>query len=711
MANVRSSWQRLQSVGSIRFLLAAILVLQASLLSWSAYVHSPTWDEPGHLVAGLSHWHFGRFDLYTVNPPLVRTIASAPVYFFMNPEIDWSYYSTNSTLRTEIELGRAFAMDNGARMYSMFFVARLMLLPIALFGTWLCYAIAKEIFDSPFAGLIAATLWAFSPDSLAYGSWITTDLANAVVGIWAGWTFYKFLQQPTFAFALLLGCVTGVAMLTKSVWLILPAVYALVILFAWLIPALRRQLDLASKKRIPLRRAGWTIVASLLALTVVNAFYGFRNCGVPLGKFAFVSTMFNGGQYDLDLLPQQTNLTEQVVARTGPIQSFEQAAALNNLDCPDCESNEPTKAAYPGRLHGNRFAKSWLGAVPVPLPMKYLVGIDVQRRDFESGMYQQQWASYFAGQWQQGGWWYFYVVGLLFKTPIAFLIILIAAMIALILHRGQYRSLLLVCIAGPAIALFIVLSLNTSMTRFLRYSLPILPVLAILSGGISLYRPRTPQALHRVAAATIALLVCFVMVSLWNGPHWQSYFNIMAGGPQNGQQWFADSNVDWGQDLPLIQHWVEEHPQAVPQLNLAYYGGFSPKSVGLDFASPPAGLPQTLSKSTSGYKDDAMLGPQPGWYIISKNYVVGHPTVVEIANGAAQHWGLNAFGYFNNFEPVERIGYSTLVYHLQPDQVDRVRQDLGMRPLANPTPVPSKLVTDTAAIIVPTRHVVPSTNN
>ena len=40
----------------------ALLAVHSALLAYSAYVHSPTLNEPGHLVAGLSYWKFGQFD-------------------------------------------------------------------------------------------------------------------------------------------------------------------------------------------------------------------------------------------------------------------------------------------------------------------------------------------------------------------------------------------------------------------------------------------------------------------------------------------------------------------------------------------------------------------------------------------------------------------------------------------------------------------------
>jgi hypothetical protein len=47
-----------------------LLLIHGFLLSYGALVNSPVTDEAAHLVAGISYWHFGRFDLYRVNPPL-----------------------------------------------------------------------------------------------------------------------------------------------------------------------------------------------------------------------------------------------------------------------------------------------------------------------------------------------------------------------------------------------------------------------------------------------------------------------------------------------------------------------------------------------------------------------------------------------------------------------------------------------------------------
>ena len=90
---------------------ACILVMHSSLLAWSAIRHSPVIDEVGHLPAGLSHWRLQRFDLYNVNPPLVRTIATAPMHV-MDVSIEFKGYQALPQRRTEFAIGAGWITTN-----------------------------------------------------------------------------------------------------------------------------------------------------------------------------------------------------------------------------------------------------------------------------------------------------------------------------------------------------------------------------------------------------------------------------------------------------------------------------------------------------------------------------------------------------------------------------------------------------------------------
>ena len=61
-----------------RWLPIAILVVHSFLVGSLAYLHSVTYDETGHLAAGMVHWKYSDFSMYAVNPPLVRLVAMLP---------------------------------------------------------------------------------------------------------------------------------------------------------------------------------------------------------------------------------------------------------------------------------------------------------------------------------------------------------------------------------------------------------------------------------------------------------------------------------------------------------------------------------------------------------------------------------------------------------------------------------------------------------
>jgi hypothetical protein len=120
---------------------AIILLSHCLLLGWSAYAHFPSIDEMGHLPAGVSHWHFGRFDLYRVNPPLVRMIAALPVVA-VGPEWDWSAFSSGARLRPEFAIGSVFMRQHGEASLRYFTWARWSCIPLSLVGA--CYQLRPD---------------------------------------------------------------------------------------------------------------------------------------------------------------------------------------------------------------------------------------------------------------------------------------------------------------------------------------------------------------------------------------------------------------------------------------------------------------------------------------------------------------------------------------------------------------------------------------
>lgn len=257
-----------------RALVAAILVAHAGLLAWSATRHVPTYDEVGHLPAGLSHLQFGRFDLYCVNPPLVRTVAALPL-LAADPVTDWGHY--HSGWRPEWTVGLDFLKANPDRSLRLFTLGRWACIPFCLLGGFVCWRWGRELYGTR-AGLLALTLWAFCPTVLGHGQLVTPDVAAAAVGVLAGYAFWRWLKNPTLLGATAAGVCLGLCLLVKSTWVILFALWPAM----WLLAGARW------------RTGGQLALALVLGLTVLNAGYGFERTGRRLGDFEFKSVALTG---------------------------------------------------------------------------------------------------------------------------------------------------------------------------------------------------------------------------------------------------------------------------------------------------------------------------------------------------------------------------------------------------------------------------------
>jgi hypothetical protein len=170
-----------------------LLAIHAGSLAYSATRHSPTIDEPAHLAAGLNHWSFGRFDLYRVNPPRVRLLASAPV-FLLDPKTDWSRFTNAPCLRSEFSVGTDFVNANGADVFWYVTVARWACIPLSLAGGYVCYRWSRDLYGAT-AGILALALWCSSPNILGNGA-VTTLCARAVLTVTA---FVKCSRRTTLA--------------------------------------------------------------------------------------------------------------------------------------------------------------------------------------------------------------------------------------------------------------------------------------------------------------------------------------------------------------------------------------------------------------------------------------------------------------------------------------------------------------------------------
>jgi len=586
-----------------RWVIAAMLVVHAVLLGWGAARHSPTTDEIAYLPSGLSHWQLGRFELANVSPPLVRLVGSIPL-LIEGPVTNWNY-QVGPGLNECHAVGQRFVIANGAKSVWLFTIARWACIPFSLLGLWACSAWAKSLYGGR-AGVLAGLLWCFCPNILAHGQLVTPDVGAAAMGIWAGYTFWRWTQEPTLRRALMAGAALGLAELTRTTFLLFFPLWSLL----WAISTACRSLEGARRGRT----AGQLALLFVVALFLVNDGYLFEGSGTRLGQYEFVSASLGG--------------------------------------------KRPIRVPS-----GNRFRGSFLEHIPVPLPQDYVLGIDLQKQRFEDPSFSR---SYLHGEWRNGGWWYYYLYAFAVKVPIGTLVLFgLAALTRFSSWRVRPDWRTDVFLLLPPLAILALASSQTGFNRHFRYVLTAFPFFFVWASQLAAAIRRAGPWIRCIAGAAC---VATVTSSLWTYPHSLSYFNELVGGPRQGHAHLLSSNISWGQDLLYLKEWLDAHPEARP-FHLAYAATFPPEALGLAFPLPPPG-PSGRDVSRQDLLTDANLGPRPGWYAVSVDFLRGD-TFPRDAKCE----------YFLRFKPVALAGYSLYIYHLQANDVARVRNELGLAPL------------------------------
>jgi hypothetical protein len=235
------------------------------------------------------------------------------------------------------------------------------------------------------------------------------------------------------------------------------------------------------------------------------------------------------------------------------------------------------------------------------------------------------------GEFATGGWWYYFPVAFAVKVPVA-----ITALAGLAVAAPVARPSRLGWLIGVPISVYLAIACFwLDITLGIRYLLPIFPLLFVF---IATQLAPTGSGWRRVAV--LAACGWLAIASLWIHPHYLAYFNEAAGGPSRGHRYLLDSNVDWGQDLGTLAHYLAERGN--PAVRLAYFGPEKPEDHGirsrrLKACLPVKGLVAISTNVREGlYKPHGFSGtPKPGCYDWLKAY-----------------------------EPVAHLGYSIFVYDI-----------------------------------------------
>lgn len=187
----------------------ATLVLHVALVGYGGWRDFPTRDEVAHVPAGLVTLTTGTFSLYRVNPPLPRALAALPV-LCASPDTSTIGPSDRLGYRNESGMARWFADSNASRYLALTRLARLAGLGWSVFGAWLIWRWAGELYG-PVGGLVGAALWCFGPLVLSHARYATPDVPAAVAALGATYVYRRHLRGPEWGSAILAGAALGVA--------------------------------------------------------------------------------------------------------------------------------------------------------------------------------------------------------------------------------------------------------------------------------------------------------------------------------------------------------------------------------------------------------------------------------------------------------------------------------------------------------------------
>jgi 4-amino-4-deoxy-L-arabinose transferase-like glycosyltransferase len=250
--------------------------------------------------------------------------------------------------------------------------------------------------------------------------------------------------------------------------------------------------------------------------------------------------------------------------------------------------------------------------------------------------------AYLLGRFLQSAPWYAYPIVLGVKEPLPVLLMLLAALAVAAARGAAAREWNLLF---PALTFFgaaLLFPLDAGM----RHLLPLLPLLYLFAGRLA----SSGRAVWIGRGVCLLLAAALLATNLLIYPDYLAFFNVIAGGPNNGARVLGGSNLDQGQDLPALARYLEG--RGAGTIYLSYFGQADPAYYGIDALELPTDPPPIDQAAAVDFHP---LHPAPGLYAISATNVIGVSEAVK-----------DTYAYFRDRELVARAGHSIYIYEVPP---------------------------------------------
>ena len=287
-------------------------------------------------------------------------------------------------------------------------------------------------------------------------------------------------------------------------------------------------------------------------------------------------------------------------------------------------------------LYGFSFHPLPGSSLPVPAPAYF------EDMLWEVKYFGREHYFFLCGQYSTTGWWYYFPLAFVLKTPLPAMLLIGIALGTL--RQPQWRRLTALLL--PVVA-YLLSTLVSPLYIGYRYFIPALPYLYVLVGHVA----RLPRLHWRLALA--GALTWSGVIALRIHPDSLAYFNEIAGGPDNGWRCLVDSNIDWGQSLPALRDIITR--LNLGRIKLSYFGSGHPSYYGLDYEPlPTADL--TPEQGNPLARTFYPYDPSPGLYAISATNLQG------VVLGPDKR---DTYAWFRDKRPFAKAGYSIFLYRVE----------------------------------------------
>jgi hypothetical protein len=259
--------------------MALLAVMAANLLSVIKR-KSITSDEIVHIPAGYYHLVAGNYTLNNEHPPLVKIWAALPLLFLQPNEPPVAVPENDNSFSRTHHADAAFWTANAGEFETISFWTRLPMIVLTLVLGWLIFIFTKEL-SNPFAGVLAVALYSLEPTVLAHGRIVHNDLPAALAYLLFVFALYRYHRLPSFRSALVVGVVTGIALVTKFSLVIVGPVFVVAV-GAWILRAPAHGLTRGKIVR-------HALIVGFVALAIINLAYRFQRQAIIPADIAWIA--------------------------------------------------------------------------------------------------------------------------------------------------------------------------------------------------------------------------------------------------------------------------------------------------------------------------------------------------------------------------------------------------------------------------------------